>query len=134
MNDNNPFLNDLETQCQLNITHSSSFKMATGFRLIPHTMEDLTQTTQHILEVFLYALLSLLSLTYGFIFYFRQRREHHVRTGSLKETSSQPFTSPHPGRKVTSYCIITKKCCFSYMNSARHSNITLSVVFPSICQ
>ncbi|XP_052800787.1 rho GTPase-activating protein 39-like isoform X2 [Mya arenaria] len=27
------------------------------------------------------------------------RREHHVRTGSLKEKSSQPFTSPHPGRK-----------------------------------
>ncbi|XP_053384441.1 rho GTPase-activating protein 39-like isoform X3 [Mercenaria mercenaria] len=27
------------------------------------------------------------------------RREHHVRTGSLKETSGQPVTSPHPGRK-----------------------------------
>ena len=67
-------------------------------------------TSQFYLEILLFVVMTLLSLVYGLIFYFRQRRESHVRTGSLKEKSSSPqYTSPHLGRKVgLSYDAVTK--------------------------
>lgn len=74
------------------------------WRLCPdwflHMMDDLISSEQ-VLEAVLYVSVTLFTVVYTVIFYFLQRREHHVRTGSLKDTTSQPFTSPHPGRKVT---------------------------------
>ena len=66
-------------------------------------------TSQFYLEILLFVVMTLLSLVYGLIFYFRQRREHHVRTGSLKEKTVQPYTSPHLGRKVRMFiCMVNK--------------------------
>lgn len=76
--------------------------MEVAWQLASHTMkgfEDFAVATR-VSELVLFVTLALFALTYLCVFCFLQRREHHVRTGSLKEKSNQSFTSPHPGRKV----------------------------------
>lgn len=64
-------------------------------------MDTTTTTTVYVSEAIVVLTLTFFTLTYICVFYLLQRREHHVRTGSLKEKKTQPFTSPHPGRKVS---------------------------------
>jgi len=98
-------------------------------RLAAQVVAELSASTT-VSQLASLAAMLLLVLSYLCVLSLLQRREHHVRTGSLKEKSGQQLISPHTGRKVSThlmYCnsLPQTHTCMLFFLYINHEKILL---------